>query len=92
MWSCPLTHYKHIFCCADVRVPNTIGHTISMDELRVYRSFQKLRPYSHVLACPYDVYETMPSSHIRTYVHTYLPTYIRTYIGVYIVNMTPLDF
>ena len=80
MWSCPLTHYKHIFCCADVRVSNTIGHTISMVELRVYRSFQNLRTYSHVLACLYDVYETIPSSQIHNYLRTYVRTYIHTYI------------
>ena len=88
MWSCPLSHYKHIFCCADVRVSNTIGHTISMVELRVYRQFQKLRTYSQVLERLCDVNETMPSSHIhnyiRTYVHTYINTYIHTCVRTYI--------
>lgn len=38
-----LSHYRHVFCCAHVRIPNPIGHTISMVQLRVCTVFTKLQ-------------------------------------------------
>jgi hypothetical protein len=60
-----LSHYKHILCCADVRFPNPIGHTVPMVQLRVYTVFTKLRlftlfyftefSFSHLQLCLLDV-------------------------------------
>jgi hypothetical protein len=38
-----LSRYRHVFCCAHVRIPNPIGYTISTVQLRVYTVFTKLR-------------------------------------------------